>query len=75
MGEVLSRRSIHDGRIVKLFVERVLLPNGAQTDLEVIEHPGASTVLPFITVAAAILTSRKPMALRFRETLLSRISN
>lgn len=48
MGEVLSRRPVHDGRIVKLFVERVLLPNGVQTELEVIEHPGASTVLPFI---------------------------
>ncbi len=55
MGEVLSRRSIHDGRIVKLFVERVLLPNGAQTDLEVIEHPGASTVLPFITADEIVL--------------------
>src|SRR6266581_2483332 len=38
MGEVLSRRSIHAGRIVRLFLERVLLPNGAQTDLEVIEE-------------------------------------
>ncbi len=49
MGEVLSRQSIHDGRIVKLWLERVLLPNGRETNLEVIEHPGASTVLPFIS--------------------------
>jgi ADP-ribose pyrophosphatase len=55
MGEVLSRRSIHDGRIVKLFVERVLLPNGARTDLEVIEHPGASTVLPFVNADEVVL--------------------
>ena len=55
MGEVLSRRSIHAGRVVKLIVERVLLPNGAQTDLEVIEHPGASTVLPFITADEVVL--------------------
>jgi ADP-ribose pyrophosphatase len=48
MGKVLSRRSIHDGRIVKLWLERVLLPNGRETSLEVIEHPGASTILPFI---------------------------
>jgi ADP-ribose diphosphatase len=55
MGEVLSRRSIHAGRIVNLFLERVLLPNGAQTDLEVIEHPGASTVLPFVTPDEVVL--------------------
>ena len=48
MREVLSRRSVHDGRIVKLWLERVLLPNGRETSLEVIEHPGASTILPFI---------------------------
>ncbi len=47
MGEVLERRSIHDGRIVKLWLERIRLPNGRETNLEVIEHPGASTVLPF----------------------------
>jgi len=55
MGEVLSRRSIHDGRVVKLWLERVLLPNGRQTDLEVIEHPGASTVLPFINADEVVL--------------------
>ena len=55
MGEVLSRRSIHDGRVVKLSLQRVLLPNGAQTDLEVIEHPGASAVLPFINPDEVLL--------------------
>jgi ADP-ribose pyrophosphatase len=55
MGEVLSRRSIHDGRIVKLSLERVLLPNGVQTELEVIEHPGASAVLPFISADEVML--------------------
>lgn len=55
MGEVLSRRPIYDGRIVKLSVQRVLLPNGAQTDLEVIEHPGASTILPFLDPEQVLL--------------------
>jgi ADP-ribose pyrophosphatase len=47
MGEVLSRRSVHEGRKIKLYLEKVRLPNGAQTELEVVEHPGASAVLPF----------------------------
>jgi ADP-ribose pyrophosphatase len=39
------RRTIYDGRIVKLGVESVRLPNGADIDLEVIRHPGASAVV------------------------------
>ncbi len=49
MGEILSSRSIYDGRIVKLSLERVRLPNGAETELEVIHHPGAAAVLPFVS--------------------------
>ncbi len=55
MGEVLSRRSIHDGRIVRLWLERVLLPNGRETNLEVIEHPGASAILPFLAADEVLL--------------------
>lgn len=47
MGEILNRRPIYDGRVVKLSVERVRLPNGNECDLEVVHHPGASAVLPF----------------------------
>lgn len=47
MGEVLSRRAVHEGRKIKLSLEEVRLPNGATTLLEVIEHPGAATILPF----------------------------
>jgi ADP-ribose pyrophosphatase len=55
MGEVVSRRLVHDGRIVKLSVERVRLPNGVETDLEVIQHPGAATVLPFVSADEVLL--------------------
>jgi len=43
---VLERRPIHDGRVVKLAVERVQLPNGNVTELEVIRHPGAAAAVP-----------------------------
>jgi ADP-ribose pyrophosphatase len=39
------RRTIYDGRIVKLGIESVHLPNGADIELEVIRHPGASAVV------------------------------
>jgi ADP-ribose pyrophosphatase len=39
------RRTIYDGRIVKLGMEDVRLPNGAEVHLEVIRHQGASAVV------------------------------
>jgi ADP-ribose pyrophosphatase len=45
-GEMLDRRPIFDGKIVKLSVDRVRLPNGHIAELEMIEHPGAAAVVP-----------------------------
>ena len=39
------RREIYRGRIVDLGIERVTLPNGAEVELEVIRHQGASAVV------------------------------
>jgi ADP-ribose pyrophosphatase len=41
-------REIYKGRVVHLFVETVTLPNGHTTTLEVIHHPGAAAVVPFL---------------------------
>lgn len=41
-------REIYKGKVVHLFVETVTLPNGHTTALEVIHHPGASAVVPFL---------------------------
>ena len=43
---VLSSRGVHDGRIVKLSLEEVRLPNGNVVTLELIRHPGAAAVVP-----------------------------
>jgi ADP-ribose pyrophosphatase len=45
-GKVLERRPVFDGRIVKLSLDRVLLPNGRECDFEMIRHPGAAAVVP-----------------------------
>jgi len=52
---VLSSRSVHDGRIVKLSLEEVRLPNGNVITLELIRHPGASAVVPVDADGNAIL--------------------
>ena len=48
-------REVYKGRVVHLFVDRVTLPNGHATTLEVIRHPGASAVVPFITADEVLL--------------------
>jgi len=38
-------REIFHGRIIRLEVERVRLPNGSVTELEVVHHPGGAAVV------------------------------
>ena len=41
-------REVYRGRVVHLFVDTLTLPNGHTTTLEVIRHPGAAAVVPFV---------------------------
>jgi len=43
-----ERETVYDGRIVKLGIETVRFPNGELGTLEVVRHPGASAVIPFL---------------------------
>jgi ADP-ribose pyrophosphatase len=42
----MAGKEIYRGRVVRLSVEEVTLPNGHQVELELIDHPGASAVVP-----------------------------
>lgn len=53
-GKTLERRSIYRGRVVDLSVDRVELPNGRVTELELIRHPGAAAMVP-LTAADEVL--------------------
>lgn len=44
----LSSRVVHDGRVVHLSVERVRFPDQSEGRLELIRHPGAAAVVPFL---------------------------
>ena len=48
-------KEIYKGKVVHLFVETVTLPNGHTTTLEVIHHPGAAAVVPFVTADEILL--------------------
>jgi len=41
-----NRRTIYEGRIFRLELDRVHLPSGHSVDMEVIRHPGSVVLLP-----------------------------
>ena len=43
-----SRKKVFDGRLLKVFTSRKILPNGQRANFEEIAHPGASLVIPFV---------------------------
>jgi ADP-ribose pyrophosphatase len=47
-GRVSSRRA-YTGKIISLDVDEVEFPDGSIGELEMIRHPGASAVIPFLT--------------------------
>lgn len=47
-GQIASRR-VYSGRVVNLDVDRVRFPDGSEGELELIRHPGASAVVPFLS--------------------------
>lgn len=49
-GQIGSRR-IHSGRIINLDIDEVRFPDGTTGSMEIIRHPGASAVVPFLSDA------------------------
>ena len=47
-GRVGSRR-VYTGKIISLDVDQVQFPDGSVGELEMIRHPGASAVIPFLS--------------------------
>jgi 8-oxo-dGTP pyrophosphatase MutT (NUDIX family) len=40
-----SKTLVYRGKIIDLCLERVTLPNGAQTELEIVHHPGGAAIV------------------------------
>lgn len=47
-GRIESRR-VYTGKVISLDVDRVRFPDGSVGELEMIRHPGASAVVPFLS--------------------------
>src|SRR4051812_43812390 len=61
-GRVSSRRA-YSGRVISLDVDTVRFPDGSVGELEMIRHPGASAVVPFLTDP----TAEDPQVLLIRQ--------
>jgi ADP-ribose pyrophosphatase len=44
----LASRRVYSGRIINLDIDTVHFPNGSTGELEMIRHPGAAAVVPFL---------------------------
>lgn len=45
----LSSRRVYEGKIIHVDKDKVEFPNGSVGELEMVRHPGASAVIPFLT--------------------------
>lgn len=45
----LKTERVYDGKLLRIDRDQVLLPNGRETVLEMVRHPGASAVVPFVS--------------------------
>jgi len=44
-----SSRRVYGGRVINVDLDTVEFPNGAMGELEMVRHPGAAAVLPFLS--------------------------
>lgn len=45
----LSSQRVYTGRVINVDIDTVQFPNGSTGELEIVRHPGASAVVPFVS--------------------------
>ena len=53
--QLVSRNIVHNGRILRLELDRVKLPSGHIVDMEIVRHPGSVVLLPIPEPGTIIL--------------------
>lgn len=44
----IASRLIHHGRVIDIYTDTVRFPDGTTADMDIIRHPGASAIVPFL---------------------------
>ncbi|HEY4647409.1 MAG TPA: NUDIX hydrolase [Steroidobacteraceae bacterium] len=55
---LVAKRTVFEGRMITVNVERVELPNGVTSDLEIIRHPGGAAIIA-VNVAGEVCLLRQ----------------
>ena len=67
MSEVtIKTQSVYTGRLLKLRVDTVRLPNGRETTKEIVEHPGAVAIIPILDNGKLLVVEQYRTAARRR---------
>src|SRR5215208_3057917 len=45
----ISSQRAYQGRVISIDVDRVRFPDGSEGELEMVRHPGASAIVPFLS--------------------------
>ena len=59
-----NRTTLYQGRVFNLVRENVTLDNGVITDMEFVEHPGATAIIPMLNESRTILLKQYRHPLR-----------
>jgi len=62
--KINDRQTIHRARVFNLIKENVTLDNGVTTDMEFIEHPGATAIIPMFNDSQILLLKQYRHSLR-----------
>jgi 8-oxo-dGTP pyrophosphatase MutT (NUDIX family) len=62
--KINNRTNIHQGKVYSLIKENVTLDNGITTNVEFIEHPGATAIIPLLNKTRIVLLNQYRHALR-----------
>ena len=46
---LISSDHIHTGKIIKLDSDRIRYPDGSEAEVDIVRHPGASAIVPFLS--------------------------
>lgn len=62
--KLVSQKALYHGHVIQLDLEQVTLPNGEPAKREVIHHPGAAAIMPFLPDGRMIFVEQWRQPLR-----------
>ncbi|MEK6645308.1 MAG: NUDIX hydrolase [Candidatus Firestonebacteria bacterium] len=62
--KLVKRNTIYKGRILNFFVDDVKLPDGNKSTREVVQHPGAVTIIPLLNKYQVVLVKQYRYAIQ-----------